>query len=252
MTSGSLRPPPLRQWDTSLKVPGLFLLMTAAASIRSLRLAPLPVMVALGLYAISGLRAGRLLKTLRIPLALAAVMGLFTALFTGTDTLFVLGPAVFRREGFEMALVILARVTGVMTVGAVMVGTTPLAGLSSAMRRLRVPPLLADMGILTGRYIMVIGEDHRLMSTARKLRGYRPGLVPALRVAVPAAAALLVRGFKRSENVFNAMRMRGYGEVPLRPHRGCAGFTPGDMLLFLVVILVSTALLALELFSRAA
>ncbi len=116
---------------------------------------------------------------------------------------------------------------------------------------MKIPKILVDIGILTGRYIMVIGEDYSKMRTSRKLRGYVPGksISQRFRVIVPSAATLLLRGFQQSEMVFNAMHMRGYGnsfssttvsDQPGKPSRF-------NMIMFLATLAMSTVLIVLLL-----
>ncbi|MBN2587716.1 MAG: cobalt ECF transporter T component CbiQ [Candidatus Fermentibacteraceae bacterium] len=238
----------LRGWDTALKIPALFLLMMAVAFVREPLLLPLLPLIALACFLSSGLSFHSLLKVLRIPLFLVLFVALFMALFSGREVMLALGPLAIRKEGVLLALGILVRVASVMTIGSVMTGTTPLAGLSEALRRMRIPPMMVDIGVLTGRYIMVIGEDHRQMAISRRLRGYRPGIsfMKTLRVVVPTTASLLIRGFGRSERVFSAMRMRGYGKGTRVADTARRAFTVRDVCLTVGTTGAAVALLVLE------
>ena len=240
--------PILREWETSLKIPALLALMLSMAFVREPVLMPALPAIAAILFALSGLPVRSLLSVLKVPLLLVLAVGLFIALFSGGEILFSIGPVSLSREGAVQAAGIVARVASVITVGSVMTGTTSLAGLSRSLRRMFIPPVLVDMGMLTGRYIMVIGEDHRRMVVARRLRGYRSGrsFLKDLRVVAPSAATLLIRSFGRSERVFSAMRLRGYGQ----PHReGCSGRIPQtirDVLLLLAALAVAAVLLIIQ------
>jgi cobalt/nickel transport system permease protein len=238
----------LREWDTSLKIPALLVLMLSMAFVREPVLLPVLPLVATVLYALSGLPFSSLTSVLKAPLALVLAVGIFIVIFSGGETFLSIGPLSLSSEGSIQAAGILVRVASVIAVGAVATGTTSLVGLSRSLRRMLVPPLMVDMGMLTGRYIMVIGEDHRQMSLARKLRGYRSGrwFLQDLRVVAPSAATLLIRSFGRSERVFCAMKLRGYGQ----PHReGCSGSaqrSPRDILLLLATLAVAALLLILQ------
>jgi cobalt/nickel transport system permease protein len=238
----------LREWDTALKIPALFLLMLAMAFVREPLLLPFLPLIALACFLSSGLSIHSLLKALRIPLFLVVFVASFMALFSGKEIMLALGPLALRKEGSLLALGVLVRVASVMTIGSVMIGTTPLAGLSAALRRMRIPPMMVDIGVLTGRYIMVIGEDHRRMAVSRRLRGYLPGMsfMKTLRVAVPTTATLLIRGFGRSERVFSAMRMRGYGQGTLVADTARRVFTVRDVILTVGTAGAAIALLVLE------
>jgi cobalt/nickel transport system permease protein len=243
-TRGSL----LRNWHASLKIPALMVLIFSMAFMRAL----MPVLVLLPLslltFSISGLHIADLMRYLKTPLLLVLAVGLFIALFSGEIVLLRIGPLSLMREGVIAGASILLRVTGIMIIGFLMVRTTSLSEISTSLRRMRLPGLLVDMGILTGRYIMVIGEDHERMTVARRLRGYSHAILSRrfFKVMAPVTATLLVRGFKRSERVFGAMKTRGYGattpdESIVRP------LEPSDVILFSLTVLISAGLIMLEL-----
>ncbi len=248
MGNSSERRSILREWDTALKVPALFLLMMAMAFVREPFLLPFLLLIALASYLSSGLSFHTLLKTLRIPLFLVLFVACFMALFSGREIMLALGPLTLRKEGVMLALGILVRVASVITIGSVMTGTTPLAGLSTALRRMHIPSMMVDIGILTGRYIMVIGEDYRQMTISRRLRGFQPGksFMKTLNVIVPTTATLLIRGFGRSERVYCAIRMRGYGHGTLLADAARHTFTVRDVCLSIGTVGIAVVLLVLE------
>lgn len=238
----------LSRWETSLKVPALFLLMLCMAFVRKPELITLLPVISAGLFIVSGKTLRSLLSILRIPLLLVLAVGVFIALFSGGEPLLTLGAVRLSREGALEAAGILVRVASVVTVGSVLTRTTSLTGLSRSLRRIGVPSVLTDMGVLTGRYIRLIGEDHGRMLVARRLRGYRSGrsFFRDLGVAVQASATLLIRSFKRSERVFHAMKLRGYGQAGFSRGSGHVSYTISDYSLLAATVLVSVLLLVLE------
>jgi cobalt/nickel transport system permease protein len=238
----------LRNWDPSVKIPALMLLMFAMAFVRStvpLLLIPIPAIAA---FLLSGISLGDLLGHFRIPLALVLFVSLFIAFFSGETVLLRIGPLHLMREGALQGLGVVVRVACIITVGLAMTATTPLSDLSRSLKRIWLPDMLVDMGVLTGRYIMVIGEDHERMIRARRLRGYRSSgsIRGFFRVLVPTTATLLVRGFKRSERVFSAMRARGYGEAS-RVKSGKLKLDMRDIILLLVTLALAILLVFAEI-----
>ncbi|NOQ22772.1 MAG: cobalt ECF transporter T component CbiQ [Candidatus Aegiribacteria sp.] len=237
-------------WDTSLKIPSMFLLMMSMALIRDQYLISLLPCVAAILFIASGLPLSLLLSRFRAPIVFLLFVSVFLVLFSEGDALVRIGPVVLKSQGAILALNTCVRVLSVITVGIVMIYTTPLSGLSGKLKRMLIPHILVDIGIMTGRYIMVIGEDYNKMKTARKLRGYMPGKSMARRfgVIVPTAATLLIKGFQQSERVFNAMRMRGYGSSAAGEARSYALERPSisSFLMFLATVTVSVLLIVLE------
>lgn len=238
-------------WDTTLKIPSLFLLMMSMAFIRDQRLMFLLPCIAAVLFISSGVRLRLLLSRFRAPLLFLLFVSTFLILFSEGEIFLNAGPFALRSKGLILAMNTCTRVLSVITIGIVMVNTTPLSGLSVKLKRMLIPSILVDIGIMTGRYIMVIGEDYRKMKNARKLRGYAPGgsISKRFRVIVPAAATLLIRGFQQSEMVFHAMHMRGYGGgfAGKNPRNDVNGFSASGMIMFLLTVTLSVMLVILEI-----
>ena len=238
-------------WDTSLKVPALFLLMMSMALIRDQHLIPLLPCIAVIMFIASGVPFSLLLSRFRAPVVFLLFVSVFLILFSEDTVLVRMGPLVLKSQGAILALNTCVRVLSVITVGIIMIHTTPLSGLSGKLKRMLIPHILVDIGIMTGRYIMVIGEDYTKMKNARKLRGYMPGksITRRFGVIVPTAATLLIKGFQQSERVFNAMRMRGYGSSEASENRDNTLEKPSisSIFMFLATITVSVLLIVLEI-----
>jgi len=238
----------LENWDTSLKIPALFILMMSMAFIRETTLLPVLPVIASVLFILSGLPFSLLLSRFRAPAYILLFVSVFLMLFSGDEVLVRTGPVTLKLQGTIIALTTWLRVLSVITVGMVMIHTTPLTGLSEKLKKVRIPRILIDIGIMTGRYIMVIGEDYNQMKTARKLRGYVPGksLTRRFRVIIPTAATLLIKGFQQSEMVFNAMCMRGYGNSIPENEILSEKHSKIDIVLFFAITAVSVFLVILE------
>ncbi|MGD9146932.1 MAG: energy-coupling factor transporter transmembrane component T, partial [Anaerolineae bacterium] len=75
---------------------------------------------------------------------------------------------------------------------------------------------LADMTLLSYRYLFEIGGDLSRMETAMRLRGFGAHRLSARGLGILAALAgsILVRSYERSDRVYHAMMLRGYGQAP--------------------------------------
>ena len=238
----------LKNWDASLKIPAFFILMMSMAFIRKTVLLPVLPAIASVLFILSGLPFPLLLSRFRAPAYILLFVSVFLMLFSGDEILFQAGPVALKLQGTVTALTAWLRVLSVITVGTVMVHTTQLSGLSEKLKRTGIPRILVDIGIMTGRYIMVIGEDYNQMKTARKLRGYVPGksLTRRFGVIIPTAATLLIKGFQQSEMVFNAMCMRGYGNDIRESKISSEKHSKAGIIMFCVITAVSVFLIVLE------
>ena len=83
------------------------------------------------------------------------------------------------------------------------------------MRALGLPAIMADMVLLSFRYLHEIGSDLRKMQIAARLRGFRHHKFSLRSLSVPAwlSGSILVRSYERSEWVYKAMILRGYGHA---------------------------------------
>jgi len=206
---------PLHRWDARYKLVGLMALILAFSFARNLWLLPGMVLVAGGLYAASRLPFLWLLKRLRYPGAFLLIVAVLLPFFSGSTVLVAIGPLSLRQEGSLELLNIAVKFVSIVTVGLVLFGTAPFLTAIKAMRALGLPPILADMTLLSYRYLFEIGSDLARMETAMRMRGFRAAR-PSMRAMGNLAAlagSLLVRSYERSDRVYRAMILRGYGQA---------------------------------------
>jgi len=239
------------EWDATLKIPCLFALIMSMTFVNTPLLILLLPVTAILLYLSSGLSLDILVSAFKAPILILLFVSVFLILFSGEEILAEIGPVHIRSEGTVLALLTFVRVLSVISVGVVMIRTTPLSGISTKLKSLMLPHVLVDIGIMTGRYISVIGDDYRRMKIARRLRGYssRVSLKRKLTLSVQSSATLLIHGFQQSERVFNAMRLRGYGTVSSVSKSGSARieYSKADAVMSLMMVTVSITLIALEI-----
>ncbi len=236
---------PFHRWDPRYKLVGLIILIFAFSFIRDLRLLLAMVLVTAAIYIISGLPARFILRWLRFPSFIILVIVLTLPFLSGEQVIASLGPLALRQEGLLAALLIAVRFACIVTVGiTLLVGTTHLLNSIKAMRALGLPLIMADMALLTFRYLNELGQDLSLMLTSMRLRGFRQrSLSPAgLRTFAWLSGSLLVRSYERSEWVYRAMILRGYGQSS-RP-QGEYQARPRDALILGAIVLTAAALVA--------
>jgi len=226
LASRSFSSPWLHRWRPLPKVVGLLALMAAFAQVQRLALLPLVwVLVAL-LWALSGLPLRRGLRRLAAPGVLLIAFVLFLPFAVGETFLWQWGSLALRWEGLERALCLGGRSLALLALAMLLGETTPLPALLAALGALGIPDLLLELAWLTQRYLQEVATQWQRMQRAARLRGWRPrGSLwrpgPALRQDLPFLAAavgtLLVRSYERSERVYQALRLRGYGRALLLP-----------------------------------
>jgi cobalt/nickel transport system permease protein len=150
-----------------------------------------------------------------------------------------LGPFDLHEDGLFSALLIAIRFVSILTVVLVLFGSAPFLKTIKAMRALYLPALLADMILLTFRYLNELGDDLRRMRTSMKLRGFRSKhfSIRGLRTLAWVGGSLLVHSYERSDTVYKAMILRGYGNTP-RPKEEFKS-TLYDWSLFIIFLAVA-------------
>jgi len=245
---GDLRSP-VHRVDARFKLIGFLAVIFAYAYVRDLRMLAAMAVFTIAVYAVSRLPVGFWLKRMRYPSAFLIVLVIILILFSKGEVVASLGPMDFHKDGLLTALLIAVRFVSILTLGMVLFGTAPFMKAIRAMRALYLPALLADMTMLTFRYLNELGDDLRRMRIAMKMRGFRNKRLSlrGLRTLAWMGGSLLVHSYERSDTVYKAMILRGYGNTP-RPKEefkstlydwslliiflaAAVGFVVGDVLL---------------------
>lgn len=204
---------PIHRWDERYKLIGLSTLMFAFAAVQDLRLIPIMLLVTLIFYSLSKLPLYFLLQRLTYPgFFLLGVIGLLPFM-SGETILWQWGFLTIRQEGCLAVLLITSRFLAILTLGFVLLGTSSFLNLIKALRSLGLSPILTDMILISYRYLFELGHQFKTMQKASKLRGFKPHHLNyrTLQVYAALAGSLLVRSYQQSEQVYKAMKLRGYG-----------------------------------------
>jgi len=207
---------PFHHWDPRYKLVGLITLIFAFSFIRDLRMLLAMIGVTVAIYTISKLPASFMLRRLRYPSFFLLTMVFILLFLSGETVIASLGPISVRQEGLLAAVLISTRFICILTMGMVLFSTNPLLTSIKAMRALGLPAIMADMALLAFRYIQEIGQDLQRMLTSMRLRGFtgRRFSLHGLRILAWLSGSLLLRSYERSEWVYKAMILRGYGHAP--------------------------------------
>ena len=209
---------PIHRWLPRQKLLSLFALMFAFAAVQHLALL-LPMLAATAvLYGLSQLPISFLGQRLRYPGLFILAVVLVLPLASGETVLWRWGWLAVRQEGLQSMALVLGRFLSILTLGFILLGTTPFLTLIKAMRSLGLPAILADMTLLAYRYLYQIADTLATMQQAMQLRGFGQTRQRLLRLdwqrlhqMASLTGTLLIRSYERSERVYKAMRLRGYG-----------------------------------------
>ncbi|HIK12858.1 MAG TPA: cobalt ECF transporter T component CbiQ [Oscillatoriaceae cyanobacterium M33_DOE_052] len=204
---------PIHRWDTRCKMIGLTTLIFAFATVNSFPLILPMLAISAIIYFVSKLPLLFLFHRLRYPSLF--VLGLVVVLpfISGTTIIGQIGYLTVRQEGCFAMLLITSRFVAIMTLCLVMFSTSSVLTTIKALRDCGISPILADLIFLSYRYLFEIGHQFKTMEMALRLRGFQPRHINQRNLSVLASLAgtLLVRSYEQSEQVYQAMRLRGYG-----------------------------------------
>lgn len=204
---------PIHRWEPRTKLVSLFVLMLAFASVTHLSLLLAMLLLSGVLYEVSGLPLTFWRDRLRWPGTLLLLIAIVLPFSGGDTALWSLGPLTLYQEGLTLLLQLSIRIISLLTLGLVLFATTPFTTLIQAARSLGLPSILADMTLLSYRYLYELGEHLDQMQAAMRLRGLSLTRLNRQKFGILAAliGSLLIRSYEQSDRVYQAMRLRGYG-----------------------------------------
>jgi cobalt/nickel transport system permease protein len=92
-----------------------------------------------------------------------------------------------------------------------MIGTMKFHTTLKALSQLKVPNTLIQLLIFTYRYIFVFIEEARRMFISAQARLFRKKTgIHTLKITSNLVGMLFIRGFERTQSIYNAMASRGY------------------------------------------
>lgn len=218
----------LHRWDARYKLIGLIALIFSFAAVEYLWLVPAMIGITAILYVLSQLPLRYWLLRLRYPGFFLLSIVFMLPFLSGETVIWRWGMLTLRQEGCLAVVLIASRFISILTVGLILLGTTPFLSLVKAMRSLGLPVVLTDMMLLTYRYLFDIIDNLETMQRAMRLRGFRASTsaqklsgwflpdIQLLNRLASLAGTLFVRSYEQSERIYKAMKLRGYGSSAMR------------------------------------
>ncbi len=243
---------PIHRWDARYKLVGLGIIIFGFAFGQDLRLLPPMVLLTLVIFRLSKMPFSYLVSRLRSPGVFLLTVAILLPLSSGQTVLFSLGPLAVRLEGLLTMLVVVTKFLCILSLSIVLFGSAPFLTSIKAIRALGLPSILADMTLLSYRYIFETGNDLRQMQIAMRLRSFHLKGYDrrSLNRLAAMAGTLLIRSYEQSERVYLAMILRGYGQKPALALAREFHSVPADALAMLAAGAVGLAFFSAELFLR--
>ncbi|MGB3138918.1 MAG: cobalt ECF transporter T component CbiQ [Nodosilinea sp.] len=244
----------IHRWSPRLKLVSLGALMFAFATVQHLALVPWLLGLTAMLYGLSELPLSFLRQRLSYPGMFILAVVVLLPLTVGETVLWQWGWLTLRLEGLQATGLIVGRFVSILTLGFILLGTTPFLTLLQAMRSLGLPNLLADMTLLSYRYLFEIAAMLSTMQQAMRLRGFGHRPQRWLRVnsqtmqqLAMLAGNLLIRSYEQSERVYKAMRLRGYGQRQPAPPQAADPLSVQNWALTAGVLVAAASLVIAEM-----
>lgn len=212
---------PLSRWDRRGRLVTLLILVFAISFVDSLILLPAIIGLVVGILVWSKVDPMDVLRRLRYPSVVIFAVVLFLPFAASGQALWSLAGFTVTVEGLNAALLVAVRFYAIIVTAIIFLGAAPVLEHVRAAREMGVPDLLTDLALLVVRYIEILSADLRQMRIAMRLRGESGGSWRGIRSFMWLLASLLLRSHERSERVYRAMRLRGYGH-PVSHQRGLA------------------------------
>ena len=202
--------------DPRVRVIGLFSLVVAVTLCRKVVAVAALFVVAALLAVLSRISLATLAKRVwLLVLAFTGVMALPAIFITAGQPFGAVGSVQVTEQGLRTAGLLVMRVEGAVTFSAILVLCTPWQQVLQALRSLRLPREAIAMLAMTYRYVFLLVETATQMLDSRRSRtvGVLPG-PERRRLATRTAGVLLSKSVTLSDEVYQAMRSRGFrGEV---------------------------------------
>jgi len=217
-TSSSL----FHRWDVRFKLVALLGFALLVVATRS----PWSALLACG-FSLAAIAVARLplLRSIRRLVAISGFLSMFllvlplTAATRPDDTLLMFTGIdwfSFNLRGLWLALAITGKASAVALLMEPLLATASLPRTVEGLVKLGVPEKVAQMILLSHRYIFVFLEEAKRMAIGMQVRGFqRRSNIATLQVTGNFLGMLFVRSFERTHRVYAAMQARGYqGRFP--------------------------------------
>ncbi len=206
----------ISRWGTKSKFISFVLLIFSFACIKSLTLLPVILLITGILLYLSRVPVRFVLQRLKIPALFIIVMALILLFFTRGQAIAQLGPLMVTQEGTVSALLMIGRFVSILTLIIVLFSTSTFLEILAVMQSLGIPEILLDMLMFTHRYLYELAGMFQQMNTAMVLRGFEGHRIQAVYAYSYLAGTIFIRSYEQSQRIYQAMVMRGYGQIPVK------------------------------------
>lgn len=198
-------------WDPRVKLISFSILILSIVLLPDIISAFMGFILAIILVFISKIPFSFVLKSLKWVIIFILFFLIIMPLTVPGNVIVDLKIATISHEGSRLGLLIALRAISVCMIIFPMIGTMKFHNTLKALEELKVPNKLIQIIMFTYRYIYVSMEETERIFTAAKARLFKKKTnMHTIKTTGNLIGILFVRGFERTERVYNAMSSRGY------------------------------------------
>ncbi|SIO29514.1 cobalt ECF transporter T component CbiQ [Halodesulfovibrio marinisediminis] len=238
---------PFHSMDAAAKITAATFFSICTALLTTIPTACAALIVGIALLCIAQLPVKTLCRRLLFINAFIAFLWLTLPVSTTGTPIYSWGGFTITKEGVDLTLLITLKSNAIITAFIALLATSNITDIGAGFAKLRVPQKLSLLFLFTWRYIHVIQEEYKRLSTAATLRGFVPTTNShTYKTYANLIAMVLVKSHDRAERVSNAMKLRGFNGTFHSLHS--TQKTSTDTAVTACIILIGTALLAADFF----
>lgn len=201
----------IHRWDNRCKIVSLIFLVFCISSIKSFEIAAASLFIAMLYIIFSRLPLNFILSKILYPVLFLVPLFIMLGISSGGEVLYSTSFFIIYKEGILLSCLILIKMISIILLFVVIWSTASFNNTARALRSLKVPSKLVFMVLFTYRYFFVFLEYLRRMRSSLKLRGYKSrGGLRTFNSSANLIGSLLVRSFEQTEQIHNAMILRGF------------------------------------------
>jgi len=198
-------------WDPRVKIVSLALLIISIAFLPRIPLVLLGFAIAVIFAILSRIPFTFIVKQLRWAMVFILFFIIIMPLTVGGEDVIRFNSISISLKGLKLALLIALRAMSICLIIFPMIGTMKFHETIKALQKLKFPNKLIQMIMFTYRYAFLFMEELSTMFTAAQSRLFRKKTtIFGFKTIGNLIGMLFVRGFERTQSVYNAMVLRGY------------------------------------------
>jgi cobalt/nickel transport system permease protein len=201
----------LHRLDPRLRIVTAALFSCAVAVFDALPALAAACAAALLLLLPAGLQLKAIRQRLAVVVGFLALIWLLLPITYEGEVAGRIGPLNLYWPGIALSARITLKSTAIVAVYTALLATIPISTLGQALAQLGVPAKMVYLLLMCYRYVFVIEQEYHRLSTAMKIRGFRPRTsLHTYRSYAYLVGMLFVRAAARAERVHQAMCCRGF------------------------------------------